>query len=134
MISKFFLGLKPFHSDNVWCPTTIATATIKFQFCRLKLMKNLNIYPFRDDTHTTSMKIIQFSRPPTPLVQLRPKFFHPLDHNPRKENIIQRDDYFMLSGLSLRSAFVFSINSLILPGFPLTSFHLAEANLVPRAF
>ena len=27
----------------------------------------------------TSMKIVQFSRPPTPLVQLRPKFVHPLD-------------------------------------------------------
>ena len=25
------------------------------------------------------MKIGQFLRPPTPLVQLRPKFFHPLD-------------------------------------------------------
>ena len=40
----------------------------------------------------------------------------------------------MLSRLSFRSAFVvFSINSLILPGFPLTFFHLVEANLVPRA-
>ena len=39
----------------------------------------------------------------------------------------------MLSGLSFRSAFVSSINSLILSGFPLTSFHLAEANLIPRA-
>ena len=39
----------------------------------------------------------------------------------------------MLSGLSFRSAFIFSINSLILSGFPLTSYHLAEANLVPRA-
>ena len=29
--------------------------------------------------------------------------------------------------------FVFSINSWILSGFPLTSFHLVEANLVPRA-
>ena len=27
----------------------------------------------------TSMKVVQFSRPPHPLVQLRPKFFHPLD-------------------------------------------------------
>ena len=26
-----------------------------------------------------SMKIVQFSRPPTSLVQLRPKFFHLLD-------------------------------------------------------
>ena len=38
----------------------------------------------------------------------------------------------MLSGLSFMSTFVFSINSLILYGFPLTSFHLTEANLVPR--
>ena len=27
----------------------------------------------------TSTKIVQFPRPPTPLVQLHPKFFHPLD-------------------------------------------------------
>ena len=39
----------------------------------------------------------------------------------------------MLSGLSFRSAFVFSASSLILYGFPLTFFRLAEANLVPRA-
>ena len=35
----------------------------------------------------------------------------------------------MLSSPSFRSAFVFSVNSLILSGFPLTSFHLAEASL-----
>ena len=35
----------------------------------------------------------------------------------------------MLSGPSFRSAFVFGINSLILSGFPLTSFDLAEASL-----
>ena len=46
-------------------------------------------------------------------------------HNPRMT--------IMLSGLSFRSAFVFSINSLILSGFPLTFIHLAETNLVPRA-
>ena len=39
----------------------------------------------------------------------------------------------MLSGLSFRSAFVFSINSLILSVSPFTSIHLAKANLVPRA-
>ena len=27
----------------------------------------------------TSMKIVQFSRPPNPLAHLRPIFFHPLD-------------------------------------------------------
>ena len=36
------------------------------------------IFQVRDDTQMTSMKTVQFSRPPTPLVQLRPKFFHPL--------------------------------------------------------
>ena len=35
----------------------------------------------------------------------------------------------MLSGPSFRSTFVFSINSLILYDFPLTSFHLAETSL-----
>ena len=35
----------------------------------------------------------------------------------------------MLSGLSFGSVFVFSINSFILLGFPLTSFHLAVASL-----
>ena len=33
----------------------------------------------RDDTHLTSLKIVQFSRPPTPLVQLRPIFFYPFN-------------------------------------------------------
>ena len=35
----------------------------------------------------------------------------------------------MLLYPSYRSAFVFSVNSLILSGLPLTSFHLAEASL-----
>ena len=35
----------------------------------------------------------------------------------------------MLSGPSFRLAFVFSINSYILPGFPLTFFYLAEASI-----
>ena len=39
----------------------------------------------------------------------------------------------MLPGLSFRSDFVFSISSLMMSGFPLTSFHLAEVNLVSRA-
>ena len=35
----------------------------------------------------------------------------------------------MLSDPSFRLAFVFSLNSLILSGFPLTSFHLVETSL-----
>ena len=51
--------------------------------------------------------------------------------NPQSKNKIQsKDDYYMLSGPSFRSAFVFSINPLILSGFHLTSFHLAEASLL----
>ena len=97
----------------------------------------------RDDTHMTSMKIIQFSRPPTPLVHLPPKFFHPLDlgrpfpnattspplqmiTNQWKENIIQGWLLYVI-----RSFFQvgFRLSSLILHGFPLTSFHLPEASL-----
>ena len=33
----------------------------------------------RDDTDMTSMKLVQFLRPPTPLVHLSPKFFHHFD-------------------------------------------------------
>ena len=80
------------------------------------------------------------------LVQLRPKFFVPLDlgrpisndlppfpndnqsvkkkHNPR----ITITWYQVF-----RSAFIFNINLLILSGFPVTSFHLAKANIFPRA-
>ena len=97
----------------------------------------------RDYTFMTSMKIVQFSTLPNPHVHQRPKFFHPLDlgrpisneppsssndnqsikrkHNPKMT--------IMLPGPSFRSTFVFSINSLMLPGFPLASFHLAEALL-----
>ena len=41
--------------------------------------KCTNCIQIRDDTHVTSMKIAQFSRPSSPLVQLRPKFFHALE-------------------------------------------------------
>ena len=101
----------------------------------------------------TSLKTVQFSRPPTPLVQLRPKFFHPLDLGPHISNeppypptppspndnqSIERKHNpsficYTLSGLSFRSSFVFSINSLSLSCFPLISFHLAEASLLLRA-
>ena len=97
----------------------------------------------RDDTHMTSMKIVQFSRPPTPFsiyVQNSSTFLNsdvqfqttPLSKwepiNWKKTQ--SKDDYYMLSGPSFKSSFVFSINPLILTGFPLTSFHLAEASLL----
>ena len=96
----------------------------------------------RDNTHMTSVKIVQFLRAPISLVHLRLKFSQRLDPghpvpsklSPFSRNYIQsikrkhnpKDDYYMLSGPSFRLAFVFSINSLILPAFPLTSFHLAS--------
>ena len=52
----------------------------------------------------------------------------PPSTNQWKENIIQ-GWIFMLSGPFFRSAFVFSINSLILSGFSLNSFHLTEGSL-----
>ena len=64
---------------------------------------------------------VQFQpTPPSPPLQMIT--------NQLKENITQ-GWLCMLSGPSSRSAFVFNINSLILSGFPLTYFHLAEAGL-----
>ena len=140
-------------------------------FCSFQLLRTLLITPrgfcceccpfdrlLRNDTHMTSMKTAQFSRPVTPLVQLRPKFFHPLylgrpilnkpppislpnDNQSIKKNIIQRWLLYVIrSFLPVGFCFhyqliifVFTINSLFLSGFLLTSLHLAEANVVPRA-
>ena len=79
----------------------------------------LSIYVQITSTHLTLH--VQFqTKPPLSLQMIS---------NQLKENIISKDDYYMLSGPSFRSAFVFSINSLILSGFPLTYFHLAEPSL-----
>ena len=89
----------------------------------------------------TSMKIIQFSRSLTPCPSTS-KIFPPLSPwtsnfkrtptmpmitNKLKENRLQ--GWLLHVGPSLRSAFVFIINSLILSHFPLTFFRLAEASL-----
>ena len=75
--------------------------------------------------NVTSIKIVQFSRPTTSFFHLRPNAFHPLDlgrpipnesPSPNNNQLIKREHNQ-------------SINSLILSGFPLTSFHLAEASL-----
>ena len=82
---------------------------------------------------------------PHSLVHLRPKFFHPLDlehpisnifplpHfqmiiNQLKENMIE-GWLLYVNRLAFRLVFIFSINSIIFSGFPLTFFHLAEASL-----
>ena len=92
----------------------------------------------------TSIKIVQFSRPPHPCLSASyillppwlwtsnfkrtPSLFLQMTTNQLKESITQRW-LFMLSGPSFRLPFVFSINSLILSGFSLTFFHLAESSL-----
>ena len=42
-------------------------------------LHRLSFVLLRDDTHMTSIKIIQFSRPLNPFFHLRPKFFHLVD-------------------------------------------------------
>ena len=94
------------------------------------------------DTHMTSMKIVQFSRPSTLLSIYVQNYSTPLTldvqcqtpplplqmiTNQLKENIIQGWLLYMLSGPFFMSAFIFSISSLILSDFSLTSFHLVEA-------
>ena len=95
----------------------------------------------RYDTHMTSMEIIQFSRPPTPLfnyvqkssnlltlgVQFQMKSPSPngnqsiqIKYNPRITLICYQ---------VLPSAFLFSINSLISSSFNLTFLNLAEGSL-----
>ena len=47
----------------------------------LSFFNNLNNLFTRDDPRMAFVKIVQFSRPPTPLVHLRPKFLYPdLEH------------------------------------------------------
>ena len=86
----------------------------------------INYEQIRHDTQITSTKIVEFSRPPIPLVYLCPKFFHPLDFGrpiPNKppslndNQLVKRkhprmtiNDFYMLPGSSFRSAFVFSLS------------------------
>ena len=59
--------IKKWYPENLPCIQCISLKPAFFE----KLI--------RDDKHMTSMKIVQFSRPATPLNHLRPKFFHTLD-------------------------------------------------------
>ena len=80
----------------------------------------------RDDTHVTFMKIVQFSRLPTrlSLVHRRSKIFHwPWTSNSKQTLSSPNDNQ------SIKRKHNPSINSLILSGFLLTSFHLVKASL-----
>ena len=101
----------------------------------------------RNDKHMLSMKTVQFSNPPTPLVhppswlwtsnfkRIPPHPHRPLPSSPNGNKSIKRKHNPRITIIyykvlpSIRSSFVFSMNSLILHGFPLASFHLAEASL-----
>ena len=101
-------------------------------FCGQYLQKvYLNKYYIGDHTHMRFMKFVQFSIFILPFSNdIPPPAFPPL-----KMIVNQLRGYIILGWLLLSfwSAFVFSVNSWILSGFPLTSFHLVEADLVPRA-
>ena len=95
---------------------------------RLKVVKEWYTY----DIHVKSPNC----PPPPPLFHLCPKFFYLLYLGRPRSNKPPLPNYYqsikrkhMLPGPISKSAFVFNINSLILLGFPLTSFHLAEASL-----
>ena len=91
----------------------------------------------------TSMKVVQLSRPPIPLSIHVQNYTNPLTlgvqfqtnppplqmiTNQFQGNIIQGCLSYVIRSF-LQVGFRFSINSLILSGFPLTSFYLAEASL-----
>ena len=96
----------------------------------------------------TSMKLLQFSRPPLtcpatfkilpPPLPLDVQFqmtppFPSRSPNSNQSIKIKPPRMIIISYQVFPSGRLFSINTLILSGFPFTSFHLAEANLVPRA-
>ena len=91
-----------------------------------------------------SMKIVQFPKPLPPLsiyvqnsstpltldVQFQTNTPPPTTiSSPNDNQSIKRKHNPRMTIICSRSAFVFSINSLILSGFPVTSFYLAEASL-----
>ena len=93
------------------------------------------------------MKVGQFSRPPTLLIQLRSKCFRPLVigrpvsndplplpiiTNQLKENLIQGWLLHVIRSF-LQVGLCSQYQLIIKSGFPLTFIHLAEVNLVPIA-
>ena len=87
----------------------------------------------RDDTHMTSMKIVQFSRSFNPLDLGRPILSEPPPPPPNDNQSIKRKHnpgmniicYQVLPLVGFR----FQYQTLILSDFPSTSFHLGEASL-----
>ena len=88
----------------------------------------------------TSKKIAEFSRPLTLLVQLRPKFFHPPEfrrpisnesHSRNDKQSVKRKHHPRITFICYQ-VFLISTHYFCL-GFPLTSFHLAEANVTHTA-
>ena len=84
---------------------------------------SLSTYVQNSSTSLTLDVQFQTNPPPRPHPSPNDNQSIKKKHNPRMTAICYQ---------VFPSAFVFSMNSLILPGFPLTSFNLAEANLVPK--
>ena len=92
----------------------------------IHLWRRRRLFSFQDPPTPLSIYVQNSSIPLTLDVQFQTNRPPP---PPNDNQSVKRKHNHMLSGPSFKLAFVFSINSLILPGFPLTSLHLAEASL-----
>ena len=104
LISTFATPISNFHAffltfDFYWLPDFNNVRAPFFPDCQVSLYFLMNIeatclqqsiifnlivtynkyFTIRDDANMKSIKIVQFSRPHTPLVHLRPQFLNPLD-------------------------------------------------------
>ena len=96
--------------------------TKTFQLGMIHIWRPWKLPNFQDHPPPLSIYVQISSNPLTLDVQFQTNLPSPNDKQ-------SWSPIYMLSNPSFRSAFVFSINSLILPGFSLTSFNCAEASL-----
>ena len=133
-------GSSVFNCHNLRGVKLLTKIRLGLSHLRKHNFKHGFLYLARDDTHMTSMNIVQFSRPPTSLVHLQPKFFHPPDlgrpisidrpppplqiiTNRLKENIIQgRLLYVIRSFLQVGFRFQYQLINLIRLSFEFFSF------------
>ena len=113
-----------FQNRDYWC------YWYQFLFGMIDMCRPWKLSSFQDLSPPSSIYVHNSSTPLTSDVQFQTNSLLQMITNPRMTiiYIIQGWLLYMLSGPSFRTAFVFSINSLILYGFLLTFFHLAEAS------
>ena len=117
------------QSSDFWENMTAQLQKIfrKYQWTHVRLFP---LGTIQYDVHESSPIL----KTPIPLSSYVQNSSTPLTLNVQQINKKQSNDgYYIWSGLSFRLAFVLSINSLILSGFPMTSFYLAKASLVLRS-